>query len=451
MATALLWFRRDLRLADHPALSAAVASGAAIVPVYVWSPEDEGRWPLGGASRWWLRESLQRLDESLRERGSRLTLVAGPAAESLPALAHACGASVVHWSRRYEPHALAVESAVERALAQQRVQAIAHSGSLLSEPWSIKTGGGSAYRVFTPYLRALQASLDVPSPVPSPRALTSPAQWPPAASLSLDAICAPAAWQRSLAEHRRPGEAAARETLRGFVEQRVAAYGDTRDRPDLASTSRLSPHLAHGELSPRQVWYAALNTLERVGQAPDAVRAHKFVSELLWREFAAHALYHFPDLPERSYQSSYEELAWRRSPNDLAAWQQGRTGVDIVDAGMRELWLTGTMHNRVRMICASFLVKNLLMHWREGARWFWDTLVDADLANNSLNWQWVAGTGPDAAPWFRIFNPATQAERFDPEGVYRHRWLAGATDRPTRPVVDLAKSRERALRAAKER
>jgi deoxyribodipyrimidine photo-lyase len=454
VSSALVWFRQDLRLADHPALQAAVASCAAIVPVYVWAPEDEGRWLPGGAARWYLARSLASLDASLRERGSQLVFARGPARDVLPQLARDCGAEAVHWSRRYEPHALQNDADVERALRAQGIGAHAHSGSLLCEPWAVRNGTGGPYKVFTPFWRAHLAQVSRDAPLPAPTTLRNPAHFPRGVPLQALGICPPAAWHAQLARHWQPGEAAARAGLRAFVEGPLRRYATERDRPDLASVSRLSPRLRHGELSPRQVWRAAVAAQVRAGVPEDEARGGKFCAELVWREFAAHVLYHFPDLADVSLQRPYEELAWRTAPAELVAWQRGRTGIDIVDAGMRELWDSGWMHNRVRMICASLLVKNLLIHWRHGAQWFWDTLVDADLANNSLNWQWVAGTGADAAPWFRIFNPHAQADRFDPDAAYRRRWLgegaSGATAPLAAPIVDLATSRARALRAQQE-
>lgn len=446
----LVWFRRDLRLADNAALAAALAAGHAIVPVYVWDPDEDPTWKPGGAARWYLRQSLARLAQALEALGSRLVFARGPAPDALLQLARECGATAVFCSRRYEPAALRADATAEAALRAAGLPMQVQPGALLAEPWSIERKGGGAYQVFTPYWREFLARVRVTAPGAAPEHLPSPERWP--ATLPLDALgIAPrAAWQASLAAHWQPGEAAALAALDAFAGRAPEDYAGGRDRVDLDATSRLSPRLHHGELSPRQVWAAIGRRARREGIADETWRGGKFCAELIWREFAAHALYHFPDLPDRSFAARYERLAWREAPQELEAWQRGRTGEPIVDAAMRELWATGFMHNRARMIAASFLVKNLLIHWREGARWFWDTLVDADLASNSLNWQWVAGTGPDAAPWFRIFNPRTQADRFDPRGDYRRRWLGPSGSSGAAPLVDLAASRQRALAAQKE-
>lgn len=447
MTTALVWFRRDLRLADNEALAAAIAEHTAVVPVFIWNPGDDPLWPQGAASRWYLRESLAALASELTARGSRLLELHGDPVALLPQLARACDATAVYWSRRYEPSALRGEAAAEAALQQWGIAAHPHTGSLLVEPWAITSRTGAPYQVFTPYWREFLANVRVQKPLAAPGHLPGPARWP--APHAVASTAAPARWEQKLAAHWVAGEIAARDVLREFVAQPADRYTAARDRVDLDATSRLSPRLHHGELSPRQVW-AAIGTAARASGIPDETwRAGKFCAEVIWREFAAHALYHFPELPDRSFQTRYEALEWREAPTELRAWQQGRTGIDLVDAGMRELWETGWMHNRARMVCASFLVKNLLIHWHEGARWFWDTLVDADLASNSLNWQWVAGTGPDAAPWFRIFNPDTQAEKFDPQGDYRRRWLDASGRSKVPPIADLATTRQRALAAQK--
>jgi deoxyribodipyrimidine photo-lyase len=290
----------------------------------------------------------------------------------------------------------------------------------------------------------------VPQPLPAPERWRQPARWPDASALVALRIAPPAPWHARLAAHWQPGEAAAHRALDDFTTRPPDDYPASRDSLDVGAGSRLSARLHHGELSPRQLWWAVGAQARRAGLDDATWRASKFCAEMIWREFAAHVLYHHPQLPDRSFQQRYEALPWRDAPADLHAWQHGRTGIAIVDAGMRELWATGFMHNRARMICASFLVKNLLIHWSHGAQWFWDTLVDADLASNSLNWQWVAGTGPDAAPWFRIFNPQAQADRFDPQGTYRRRWLGNEGTAGVPPIVDLAASRQRALAASKE-
>jgi deoxyribodipyrimidine photo-lyase len=312
----------------------------------------------------------------------------------------------------------------------------------------VRSATGTPYQVFTPFWRAFLQQVCVDAPEGSPRELPPPAHWPDSLSVNaLELLSAPD-WHLSLAKHWQPGEDGAREALKSFVAMRLARYADDRDRPDLNANSRLSPYLRHGELSPRQVWTAALKAGERAGLPVDEVRGGRFCAEILWREFATQQLLLHPSLPDRSRTARFDHMPWRHEATELRAWQKGHTGFPMVDAGMRELWQTGFMHNRVRMITASFLVKNLLHDWREGERWFWDTLVDADLASNALNWQWVAGTSPDAAPWFRVFNPESQAEKFDPSGVYRRRFVPeAATPGYIQPIVDLKQTRQRALDA----
>jgi deoxyribodipyrimidine photo-lyase len=325
---------------------------------------------------------------------------------------------------------------------------IGFHSSRLAPPDVIRSGAGAPYQVFTPFWRAFLQQIRIDSPEGSPRELRPPSCWPD--SLPLDALrlLSPPDWHLSLAAHWQPGEDGAREVLKSFVSTRLAGYAEDRDRPDLNANSRLSPYLRHGELSPRQVWTAALKAGERAGQSVEAVRSGRFCAELIWREFATQQLVLHPSLPDRARSAQFDRMPWRQDARELRAWQKGRTGFPMVDAGMRELWSTGFMHNRVRMITASFLVKNLLQDWRVGERWFWDTLVDADLASNALNWQWVAGTSPDAAPWFRIFNPESQAEKFDPTGDYRRRYVPEATTPGyIQPIVDLKTTRQRALDA----
>ena len=445
---AIVWFRQDLRLADNPALTAAVDSGAAILPVYVWSPEEEGGWAPGAASRWWLHRSLEQLGARLAERGSPLVIRRGPALDALRALAAESGAMAVYWNRRYEPAAVAVENALRVALPAAGIGTHSFASALLIEPWALQTKTGGPYQVFTPYWRAFLAQVKVGAVTGSPATLAAPKRLP--ASLPLDELelLPRIPWHASLAGHWQPGEAAARERLLAFSRGVLADYATHRDRPDLAGTSRLSPHLHFGELSPRQVWTQIGKARERTGDSRDTWQQGRYVAELVWREYAAHVLHHVPTLPDLPKQAAFDRLPWRNEPQDFAAWCQGRTGIALVDAGLRELWQTGWMHNRVRMVAASLLVKNLLHRWQDGERWFWDTLVDADLASNALNWQWVAGTGPDAAPFFRIFNPDTQAGKFDPDGEYRRRWVPelGTAAYPP-PIVDLKASRQRALDA----
>lgn len=471
MALTLVWFRQDLRLADHPALWAAVRRGGAIVPVYVWSPEEEGDWPPGAAARWWLHHSLGHLNERLQSYGSRLIVRTGPALAALRSLAREAGADAVFWNRRYEPETAAQAEQVASALRAEGLTVDTFNGALLHEPWEVANQQGGPYRVFTAFWKAATAQGGPSIPSPAPQRLPAPKRWPRSVPLAeLDLLPRPD-WAPGLREAWQPGEQAGHAGLRRFLAEAVDHYAAGRDRPDLVGTSRLSPHLHWGELSPRQVWHAVREAVGgRSGLATDP--AEPFLRQLGWREFAHHLLHHFPHTPTQPLRPEFACFPWARSPRLLRAWQQGRTGYPIVDAGMLELWHTGWMHNRVRMIVASFLVKDLRIHWREGARWFWDTLVDADLANNTLGWQWTAGCGADAAPYFRIFNPISQGQRFDPQGHYVRQWVpeladvpagrihhpvsqpsvgrsaaVGGQDRYPAPIVDHAQARKEALAA----
>lgn len=431
---AIVWFRQDLRLGDNPALRAAVERGLTVIPLYVWAPEEEGDWAPGGASRWWLHHSLAALDAHLRAGGSRLILRQGPSLAALPAIARSTGAIAVFWNRRYEPDIRDRDASVQEALRRNGIEAESFNGSLLREPWAIRNRSGKPFQVFTPFWRHCLALPDPPEPLPAPRTLPSPRTWPASVALSALSLEPKLNWAAGLRAAWRPGEAGAAAHLSQFLRGGFASYADDRDRPGLAGTSRLSPHLHFGEISPRQIWHALKRRTEgaqgssapRLASSTLAVngwRSCRFVAELGWREFSHHLLYHFPHTVAQPLRSEFGRFRWRSNPAWLRAWQRGQTGYPLVDAGMRELWATGWMHNRVRMVVASFLVKDLLVSWLEGARWFWDTLVDADLAQNTLGWQWTAGCGADAAPFFRIFNPSSQGKKFDPEGAYVRRWV----------------------------
>jgi deoxyribodipyrimidine photo-lyase len=449
-APVLVWFRQDLRLSDNPALAAALERRAPIVPVFVWAPEEEGAWPPGAASRWWLDRSLIQLRAELEKRGSRLTVRRGPSAAALGLLAAESGASAVFWNRRYEPAAVARDREVEAKLRASGLAAASFNASLLFEPWTIRNSGGQPFRIFTAFWRACLRGSVAPGSKNAPRRMPAPENWP--ASLDLPELgLAPAAdWAGGLREVWQPGEHGARRQLRRFLREALAEYPANRDRPGFAGTSRLSPHLHFGEIGPGQVWRAILRLPNASGAACQA-----YLRQLGWREFAYYLLYHHPESPRRALRPEFQAFPWRPNAAHLRAWRRGKTGYPLVDAGLRELWRTGWMHNRARMVAASFLVKHLAIDWREGAAWFWDTLVDADLANNTLGWQWVAGCGADAAPYFRIFNPAIQADKFDAGGDYVRRWVRELARRPGMesaetyplPIVDHTAARARALAA----
>jgi deoxyribodipyrimidine photo-lyase len=441
----ILWFRQDLRLEDNPALAGAMARGGGVIPVYVWSPNEEGAWAPGAASRWWLHQSLEALDASLARTGSRLIVRAGASLDVLQALAVETGADAVFWNRRYEPAAIARETQLKRELPAAGIEARSFNSALLHEPWTIRNRSGGPFQVFTPYWRTcLTAPEEPPNPVPAPRRIPAPTRWPGRGSLESLRLEPRVDWASGIREVWTPGEVGAQRRLRTFIRSGMSGYPVGRNRPDRDGVSRLSPHLHFGEIGPRQV-LRAITTHAATHPEPGIIAAaEEYVRQIGWREFAHHLLYHFPQTPTQPLRPEFRAFPWRRDPRRLHAWQRARTGYGIVDAGMAELWTTGWMHNRVRMIVASFLVKDLLLPWREGARWFWDTLVDADLANNTLGWQWVAGCGADAAPYFRIFNPAAQEAKFDPDGAYVRRWTTAP--RPD-PIVDHAEARLRALAA----
>lgn len=436
MATVtLVWFRQDLRLRDNPALVAAAQRGP-LAPVFVWAPHEEGAWPPGAAARWWLHQSLAALQSDLAARGGALLLCRGDSATALRAAARSAGATAVYWNRRYEPHAIARDRQVSAALQASGLQVADFNAALLREPQEVATQTGEPYRVFTPFWRSCLKGPPIPPPQPPPRGLQFAPFDRPGVALR-DLQLEPAIdWAAGLRAAWTPGEAGAQRQLSAFIRQH-AGYAAHRDFPAKEATSRLSPHLHWGEISPRAVWHA----IEAAGGGASYQR------ELIWREFAHHVLFHFPHTPAEPLRPEFARFPWQPEPRLLRAWQRGRTGYPLVDAAMRQLWVTGWMHNRMRMLTASFLVKHLLQPWQDGAAWFWDTLVDADLANNTLNWQWVAGCGADAAPFFRIFNPAEQARKFDKAGAYVDRWLTPA-QRGLQPIVEHRAARERALAAA---
>ncbi|MDQ0463179.1 deoxyribodipyrimidine photo-lyase [Caulobacter ginsengisoli] len=466
-APVIAWFRQDLRLADNPALAAAVESGRPIIPLYILD-ETPGIRPMGAASLWWLDKSLRALGEDLARAGAPLILRRGAAETVLDNLIAETGAGHMVWNRLYDAGSMARDRAIKARLSARGLTVQSFNSALLNEPWMVQTEAGDFYKVFTPYWRAARDQVEDRPALPPPSRLTG---CNPRSERLEDWGLHPrnpdwsvgfTAWT--------PGEAGAHAALKRFLGKALRGYASGRDRPGLASVSRLSPHLHFGEIGPLQIWRAVQ---ARVAAGDSLDGAAKFLSEIGWREFNHHLLFHNPDLARRNFRPEFDAIAWRDHPEDLDAWRQGRTGYPLVDAGMRELRATGYMHNRARMVAASFLVKDLMIDWRVGEAWFWDTLVDADLAQNAANWQWVAGSGADASPYFRVFNPIRQGERFDPCGNYIRRWipeLAGLsnavlhapwTARPDqlsaagvvlgqtypRPILDHAAARDRALAA----
>ena len=464
-APVLVWFRQDLRLADNPALTAAAETGRPLVPVYVFDLHSGGDRALGAASRWWLHHSLSSLSASLSDR---LLVMAGKPLRIITELAAETGATAVYWNRCYEPWRVRDDRTLQSALRKSGIVAEGFDGTVLFPPQSISKGDGTPYRVFTPYFRngCLKSAPAPRQPLPVPLFQTI---LPDVSRSSIESLklIPRVRWYDEIESTWNPGEHGATMRLEEFLDDGVQNYKSGRDRPDQNHVSRLSPHLHFGELSPNTAWYAVA--------ASTATHEHveHFQSELGWREFSRYLLYHFPELPWQNFQPKFDRFPWRNDSAAVACWQRGQTGYPIVDAGMRELWRTGYMHNRVRMIAASFLVKNLMVHWHYGEQWFRDTLVDADVANNAASWQWVAGSGADAAPYFRIFNPVSQGRKFDPDGTYVRRYVPELRALPPRmihspwehnaselrehgvrlgrtypePIVDLSISRERALEA----
>ena len=469
-APIILWFRNDLRLSDHPALTAAAETDAPILPLYILDDETPGRLCMGGASRWWLHGSLASLAKDLKQRGGELCLRRGKAAEVIEALLAETGASAVHATRGYEPWETALEKDVTHACMASGAAFRIFGGRLLFEREAIVTGDGKPYRVFTPFWKACLAADRPRVPLPEPKRL----RFAVATSDRLEDLqLLPKRpdWAGGLRETWKPGETAAKARLGDFIDRHLARYAEDRSRLDLDATSHLSPHLHFGEISPNQVWHAVTHAAARGGGKDRG--AESYLRELGWREFSYHLLHHYPAMPAATLRPEFAVFPWRDDLAALSAWQRGETGYPIVDAAMRELWHTGFMPNRARMIAASFLVKHLLIPWQRGAAWFLDTLVDADLANNSASWQWVAGCGADAAPYFRIFNPVLQGAKFDPDAAYVRRWVPELSGLPAPdiyapwqapelalaqaniklgktyplPIVDHAKARARALAA----
>ena len=470
--TSIVWFRKDLRVADNPALFAACQQNQPIIAVYIWNPYDFPKGGLGAASRWWLHQSLNSLNHTLKELGNRLIILKSHYMEGLQNLIHGCGATTLFFNRIYEPSWQKIDSHLTQNLEQIGVSVHSFNGSLLFDPQKRVNTSGTAYKVFTPFWRACLNDQSPEKPLPTPTSLPLHSKTPNSVHLDDLELEPRIDWASGIRVVWTPGERTAKEHFKNFVEYDLVRYKQGRDRPDLTRCSRLSPHLHFGEISVRQIWHEVHAGLRSEHRKDMHQSAHSFLRQLGWREFSAYILHHFPDSPVVPLRSEFERFPWKDNAQDLQAWQQGKTGFPLVDAGMRELWTTGWMHNRVRMVVASFLVKHLLIPWQRGAEWFWDTLVDADLANNTLGWQWAAGCGADAAPYFRIFNPVIQGIKFDPQGEYVRRWIPELAQLPApwihkpwesppllrnqagvmlgktypHPMVDHQEARQRALR-----
>ena len=458
MSGTLVWFRRDLRTHDNPALWNALSSGEKVVPVFIWAPDEEAPWAPGAASRWWLHHSLISLSEDLAKLGLELKVIS--AASSLEALRDFVKSEQldrVYWNRRYEPKIVARDTDIKSALKSDGLVVESFNSHLLFEPWTVQTKTGAPYQVYTPFWKSTGAVREVDPPLGEPQAIGKAAPTKKTIQRIAELGLLPnLPWDQDFPNHFQPGATSAKKNVLRFLKENVEDYDTARDFPATPGTSKISAHLSWGELSPRWLWFELENY--RSGDGLERWR-----KELVWREFAYHLLHHFPQTTESPLRRDFERFPWANNPQQLIAWQKGLTGYPIVDAGMRELWTTGWMHNRVRMIVASFLVKHLQLSWQEGARWFWDTLVDADLANNTLGWQWAAGCGADAAPYFRIFNPTLQGEKFDSDGRYTKKWVPELAKTPNdlihrpwegprvpaypAPLVDHAKARNLALKA----
>ena len=456
----IIWFRQDLRLRHNPALTAA-CKAANVLPIYILDDENAGKYRMGGASRWWLHHSLNALDSSL---DNALNFYCGDAATVIADLCQRFTVDAVYWNRCYEPSYIAQSTCIKQQLSSQGIKAQSINGSLLNEPWSVLKKDGSPYKVFTPYHREASKIESPVTVLPAPKLPTPLMIDPKATSLDTLSLLPEINWDADFYKCWTPGEAGASSALNSFLSNGISDYREGRDIPALKAISRLSPHLHFGDISPHQIISALLTVA-------DDQNSEHFKREIRWREFSYYLLFHFPSLPEKNFKATFDQFPWENNPTWLVKWQQGLTGYPLVDAGMRELWQTGSMHNRVRMVTASFLIKNLLIDWRFGAQWFWDCLVDADLASNSASWQWVAGCGTDASPYFRVFNPIIQGEKFDPQGDYTKRYLPELQELPNKylfrpweappevlkkanitlgqtypfPMVDIKQSRQKAL------
>jgi len=443
-AATLVWFRHDLRIDDNAALQAAIERGQPLVPLYILDVNEDPDWPIGGASRWWLHHALHDLDQQLNKYGLSLVLVEGDTHTELNKWIQSTGAHAVYWNRRYEPAIIERDKQLKQELQADGIDAKSFNSALLFEPHTIQNKSGDPYKVFTPYWRYCR-TLSVPAPVKTEiKQAKSCNKAAPGLKLADLKLLPDINWDAVFYHHWTPTVAAARQRLKKFVQDPIDDYDRSRDIPEEDGTSRLSPYLHFGQIGPRQIW-AALSQADKVSGKD----AECYWSEIGWREFSYHLLYHFPYSHKTAFRPEYDAFPWQPNEDFLAAWQQGQTGYPIVDAGMRQLWSIGWMHNRVRMIVASLLVKHLLQPWQDGAAWFWDTLVDADLASNSQGWQWTAGSGADASPYFRIFNPITQGEKFDPEGAYVRHWVPELKDLPASSIHQPWKASSDILQRAK--
>lgn len=441
--TTIFWFRQDLRLSDNPGLYHAANQGC-VIPIYIYDETEGDDYKIGAASKWWLHSSLTALNKSL---DNKLNFYKGSAKEVLLEIIKNNSVDAVYWNRCYEPWRIQADSKIKAVLKEKGVECKSFKESLLLEPWEVLKEDGSSYKVFTAfYQKGYRQDTFFQKALPKPEKINLLNVQLNKTTLTDFPLLPKVNWYQKMENQWTIGEKSAQKKLQAFLQDGLLNYKEGRDYPAKENVSRLSPHLHFGEISPNQVW-RAVNTMKVRGEVSE-INAECFLKELVWREFSYNLLYHFPDLPYKNLQSKFDNFPWGNNQQHLRAWKKGQTGYPIVDAGMRELWQTGYMHNRVRMIVASFLVKNLLLHWHHGEKWFWDCLVDADLANNSASWQWVAGCGADAAPYFRIFNPITQGEKFDPEGLYTKRFLPELANMPIQYLFKPWQAPEHVLKKA---
>jgi deoxyribodipyrimidine photo-lyase len=468
----IVWFRQDLRLEDNPALHAACKNSNQVIPVFIWTPEELDPWAPGAASKWWLHHSLLAFSSHISQLGGKLCIREGDSLAELQKLIKETGAKAVYWNRLYDPAIIERDKKIKAAVTNNGIETKSFKSALLFEPWEIENSSKKPFQVFTHFWRKLKSSLQEITILAKPKSLSCN-HVPKSLALSELKLLPRISWDTAFSTVHSPGETGAKALLKAFLKQPIQSYQSDRNIPNLHATSKLSAHLHFGEISPRVIWK---NTERASKDGLSSSQAEVYLRQIAWREFAHHLLYHFPHTPLKSLKKDYEKFPWKKNKLLLKKWQQGLTGYPLVDAGMRELWTTGIMHNRVRMVVASFLVKHLLQPWQDGAKWFWDTLVDADLANNTMGWQWTAGCGADAQPYFRVFNPVLQGEKFDPNGDYVKRWVPELKDLPKkwlhkpweapekvladsgvslgksypRPIIEHAEGRERALDAYEE-
>ncbi len=435
--TLICWFRNDLRISDNPALSKAVEQGD-VIPLYIFDETDR---EIGGASKWWLHHSLKSLSKSL----GGLVIEKGKPADILKKLLAQTDAKGVYWNRIYEPHSIERDKDIKSKLKDDGYDVQSFTGSVIYEPWEIETGSGGPYKVYTPFWKSIK-NKGFPEPINTPEASIADINGLGLSLEALDLLPKNPNWAQEWDNLWSPGETGAHQRFEEFLDEGIEGYGELRNRPDLENVSRLSPHIHFGEISPRQMCKAARflsSKNEKLANDLD-----KFMAEIAWRDFANHLLYHFPTIPTKNWKPAFDAYPWQDNAQHLEAWQSGKTGYPMVDAGMRELWHTGYMHNRIRMLVGSFLVKHLQMHWKHGEEWFWDTLLDADLPNNTTSWQWIAGSGADASPYFRIFNPLTQGPKFDPNGDYVRKWCPELSKMPNKHIHAPHEAPQEVLQAA---